>query len=223
MAGWVDSRDGLYRGTPVILREQQSGSIGPNREGLGSEPGSVLHSRMAKNQSRRNFLRAARLAAAVSIPLTGKFLFASSAAWSDGQAADREEFQVFTAETLANSMKPVQAQLGEHYLYQPKGLPLTIAMTAQNKKSAGEFEYHEGRDHVFLILEGGTRFDVGGTPKNPRNTRPGEWLALESDGATSIEVKKGDMLVIPRGTPHRQSTENSVTWMLISPSGSLKT
>jgi hypothetical protein len=29
-------------------------------------------------------------------------------------------------------------------------------------------------------------------------------------------------LVIPRGTPHRQSTEVSVTWMLISPSGSLK-
>jgi hypothetical protein len=31
------------------------------------------------------------------------------------------------------------------------------------------------------------------------------------------------MLIIPRNTPHRQSTETSVTWMLISPSGAVKT
>ena len=177
---------------------------------------------MANNQTRRKFLRAAPLAAAVSIPLTGKLLFASSPGSPEGQTNPREPFQFFTAEKLADSMKAFQAQLGEHYLYQPKGLPLTIAMTAQNSKSPGELEYHEGRDHIFLILEGGTKFDVGGTPKNPRNTRPGEWLAPDSEGFTSLEVKKGDMLVIPRGTPHRQSTEKSVTWMLISPSGSIK-
>ena len=182
----------------------------------------MFHSRMAKNQTRRNFLRAAPLVAAVSIPLTGKLVFASSAGSSEGQATDREASQLFTAEKLADSMKAFQAQLGEHYLYQPKDLPLTIAMTAQDSKSPGEFEYHEGRDHIFLILEGATKFDVGGTPKNPRNTRPGEWLAPDSEGFTSLEVNKGDMLVIPRGTPHRQSTEKGVTWMLISPSGSIK-
>jgi mannose-6-phosphate isomerase-like protein (cupin superfamily) len=188
---------------------------------LGSILLSMVHSRMANNQTRRNFLRTAPLAAAVSIPLTGKLLFASSPGSPEGQANPREPFQLFTAEKLADSMKAFQAQLGEHSLYQPKGLPLTIAMTAQEKKSVGEFEYHEGRDHVFLILEGATKFEVGGTPKNPRNTKPGEWLAPDSEGATSLEVKKGDMLVIPRGTPHRQSTEKSVTWMLISPSGPL--
>ena len=174
---------------------------------------------MAKNHTRRNFLRAAPLAVAVSLPLTERMLFASSAGVPEAKT-ELEGVQLFTAEKLSDSMKAFQAQLGEHYLYQPKGLPLTIAMTAQNAKSAGEFEYHDGRDHIFLILEGATNFDVGGTPKNPRNTRPGEWLATESDGATTMEVKKGDMLVIPRGTPHRQSTEKSVTWMLISPSGS---
>jgi mannose-6-phosphate isomerase-like protein (cupin superfamily) len=174
---------------------------------------------MAKNHTRRNFLRAAPLAVAVSLPVTKRMLFASSAGIPE-VTTDMEGVQLFTAEKLSDSMKAFQEQLGEHYLYQPKGLPLTIAMTAQKAKSAGEFEYHDGRDHIFLILEGSTNFDVGGAPKNPRNTRPGEWLATESDGATTIAVKKGDMLVIPRGTPHRQSTEKSVTWMLISPSGS---
>ncbi len=34
-----------------------------------------------------------------------------------------------------------------------------------------------------------------------------------------MTLKKGDMLVIPRGTPHRRSTEGSVTLTLISPMG----
>jgi len=176
---------------------------------------------MAKNRTRRSFLQAAPLAAVATIPLTEK-LFAASSAPSEGANAAPGTFQLFTADKLADSMKAFQAQLGEHSLYQSPDLPLTIAITSQEKKIVGEFEYHEGRDHVFLILEGATKFEVGGTPKNPRNTRPGEWLVQESEGATTLEVKKGDMLVITRGTPHRQSTEKSVTWMLISASGSKK-
>jgi mannose-6-phosphate isomerase-like protein (cupin superfamily) len=46
---------------------------------------------------------------------------------------------------------------------------------------------------------------------------PGEWHAPESDGATTLTLKKGDMLIVPRGTPHKQSTEKSVTFYHISP------
>jgi mannose-6-phosphate isomerase-like protein (cupin superfamily) len=177
---------------------------------------------MEKNQSRRTFLKVAPLAAA-AIPLAQTMIFTSSASAADAPALSPGTIQLFTAEKIADAVKQFQAQLGEHYLYQPSDLPVTIAITAQGPKVAKDFEYHENRDHVFLILDGATKFDVGGTPKDPRNTRPGEWLAPTSDGATTMEVKKGDMLVIPRKTPHRQSTETSVTWMLISPSGSVKT
>jgi mannose-6-phosphate isomerase-like protein (cupin superfamily) len=177
---------------------------------------------MVKNQSRRNFIRVAPLAAAVTLPLAEKLLFASRAPSAGDQAAGTEPFQLFTAEALAAQIKTFQDQLGEHYLCQPKTLPLAIAVTAQQKQVGKEFEYHEGRDHIFLILDGATRFEVGGTPKDARNTRPGEWLAPASDGATLLDVKKGDMLMIPRGTPHRQSTDVNVTWMLISTSGSVK-
>ncbi|HEY0796913.1 MAG TPA: twin-arginine translocation signal domain-containing protein [Acidisarcina sp.] len=190
--------------------------------GLGSPLMGMLHFRMVKNESRRNFMKVAPLAAAAAIPITQRLVFPADAHAAMGEVAAPEQFQIFTAEKLADSMKSFQAQLGEHYLYQPKGLPLTIAVTAQEKQVGKEFEYHEGRDHVFLILDGATTFDLGGTPKDPRNTRPGEWLAPASEGATSVELKKGDMLVVPRGTPHRQSTEKSVTWMLISPSGAVK-
>jgi mannose-6-phosphate isomerase-like protein (cupin superfamily) len=182
----------------------------------------MVYSRMKTNRSRRNFLAIAPLAAAAGIPLTETFLFASNAAAAAAQVAAPEPSQLFTAEKIADAVKTFQSQLGEHYLYQPKSIPMTIAMTSQDKHVAKDFEYHEGRDHVFLILDGATTFEVGGTPKDPRNTRPGEWNAPSSEGASVMEVKKGDMLVIPRGTPHRQSTEKSVTWMLISSSGAIK-
>jgi mannose-6-phosphate isomerase-like protein (cupin superfamily) len=177
---------------------------------------------MEKNQTRRTFLKVAPIAAA-AIPLTEKFLFASSAGSGDAQVASPGMVQLFTAEKIADAMKTFQEQLGEHYLYQPQDFPLTIAMTTEGKKIAKDFEYHEGRDHIFLFLDGAAKFEVGGTPKDARNTRPGEWLAPASEGATAMDVKKGDMLVIPRNTPHRQSTETGVTWVLISPSGSVKT
>lgn len=128
-------------------------------------------------------------------------------------------FQLFSAEKLADAMKMLQAKPGNDDLFDAKSLPFTIVMTTEDSKSAKEFEYHEGRDHIFLILDGTTKYEVGGTPKNARNIKPGEWLAPESEGATALELKKGDMLVLPRGTPHKRSTETSVTLILISTTG----
>ena len=75
---------------------------------------------------------------------------------------------------------------------------------------------------MFYILDGTTVYEVGGTPKGGHNTRPGEWLAPESEGAVTYTLKKGDMLVIPRGTPHKRKTAGSVTLLLVSPMGSPK-
>ena len=174
----------------------------------------MLHFGMAKNPSRRTFLRAAPLAA---LPFAGQFLISREA-----HAASAEPFQLISAEQIADSLKALQATPGQQALYQPQSLPITVALFAESKKAAGEFEYHEGRDHIFLILDGAAKFELGGTPKTPRNTKPGEWLAPDSAGASPVEVKKGDMLLVPRGTPHRQSTETSVQWMLISSTGTPK-
>jgi mannose-6-phosphate isomerase-like protein (cupin superfamily) len=176
----------------------------------------VVNFRMVKDQTRRNFLRSAPLAAAVSLPLTEKFLFASSAAAGDAQNGTPEPIQVFTAGKLADAMKALQTKPGNDNLFASKALPFTIVMTTEEKKSGKEFEYHEGRDHIFQVLEGTTVYELGGTPKDARNTKPGEWLAPASEGATTLTLHKGDMLVVPRGTPHKRSTEASVTFTLIS-------
>jgi mannose-6-phosphate isomerase-like protein (cupin superfamily) len=177
---------------------------------------------MAKDQTRRNFLRTAPLAAVAGLPLTEQLLFASSAAAGAAQVATPEPFQVFTSGKLTDAMTTLKAKPGNDNLFSNKALPFTIVMTTEEKKSGKEFEYHEGRDHIFQILEGTTVYELGGTPKDARNTKPGEWLAPTSDGATSLTLHKGDMLVIPRGTPHKRSTEGSVSFTLISIEGMVK-
>ncbi|GGA62522.1 hypothetical protein GCM10011507_12570 [Edaphobacter acidisoli] len=171
---------------------------------------------MANQPTRRTFLKAAPLAAA-ALPMTDKLLLAASAP----APSTPVPFQLFTAQKLDDAMKALQAKPGNDNLFEAKSLPFTVVMTLEEHKSAKEFEYHEGRDHVFLILDGTTRYDVGGTPKNPRKIRPGEWLAPESEGSTALTLNKGDMLVLPRGTPHKRITEASVTLILIATTGAV--
>lgn len=141
------------------------------------------------------------------------------AAAAEAQAEEPDKFQVFTAEALAGDAKALQGSPGNNNLVTLKNV--TVVLTTETAKSAKEFEWHEGRDHVVQIVEGSTVYEVGGTPRDGRKTKPGEWLARACDGATKLTLKKGDMLTVPRGTPHKRSTAGSVTFVLISPMGTV--
>jgi mannose-6-phosphate isomerase-like protein (cupin superfamily) len=175
-----------------------------------------------ENPSRRNFLRAAPVAAAAGITLTDTSLFASSAVGQGTGPAVPNTFQLFTAQSIQEDIKALQAAPGNNNLVDGKSLPVIVMLTVETAKNAKEFEWHENRDHIFQIIDGSTVYEVGGTPKGAHSTGPGEWLAPASEGATTITLKKGDMLVIPRGTPHKRNTAESVTLTLISPMGTLK-
>jgi mannose-6-phosphate isomerase-like protein (cupin superfamily) len=170
------------------------------------------------NPSRRDFLLTASVAAAAGLALTDTRLFAAPA---EGQGAPAAVgVQLFTAETLDDEIKAMHAAPANNTIV--NGDNFVVILTVETAKSAKEFEYHDGRDHVLYILDGTTVYEIGGTPKGAHGTKPGEWLAPESDGAVTYKLKKGDMLVIPRGTPHKRTTEGSVTLLLVSPMGSAK-
>jgi len=170
------------------------------------------------NPSRRDFLLTASVAAAAGLALTDTRLFAAPA---EGQGAPAAVgVQLFTAETLDDEIKAMHAAPANNTIV--NGDNFVVILTVETAKSAKEFEYHDGRDHVLYILDGTTVYEIGGTPKGAHGTKPGEWLAPESDGAVTYKLKKGDMLVIPRGTPHKRTNEGSVTLLLVSPMGSAK-
>ncbi len=175
-----------------------------------------------KNSHRREFLRAVPAAAAASFTIANASLFAPAAAGQASApanaAASVATFQVFTAQQIQDDAKALLASPGNNNLVQGKNF--AVVLTVETAKSAKEFEWHEGRDHILQVLDGSTIYEVGGTPKGAHSEAAGEWHAPQADGATTLALNKGDMLVIPRGTPHKRSTAGTVTFTLISPQGS---
>ncbi len=176
---------------------------------------------MLKDQTRRSFLWTAPLAAA-ALPISNSLLHAEAADAGQNTASAPVPFKVISAEEIQADAKALQAKPGNKDLIVAKELPFLFVMTTETAHSATEYEWHEGRDHILQVLEGTTVYEVGGTPKNGRNVKPGEWLAPTCEGATKLTLKKGDTIVIPRNTPHKRSTAGSVTFTLLSPTGSLK-
>jgi mannose-6-phosphate isomerase-like protein (cupin superfamily) len=169
---------------------------------------------MANVQTRRNFLLTAPIAAAVASPLADTMLRASTAGSAAGQTADALPVQVFTASQMEGEAKGVQANHSTKNLVTSPATLMVI--NEETKKAAKEFEWHATRDHVFQVLDGETKYELGGTPKGTHQTKPGEWLAPESEGAKTVMLKKGDYLFVPRMTPHKRTTDGSVTLLLIS-------
>lgn len=169
---------------------------------------------MAKTTSRRRFLQTAPLAAAAGVPLSASLLTAEP-------PAPPVPFKLVTAQTLAEQTSALEAKPGNYSFFENTPAPLLCVLTVEKAKAAKEFEWHEGRDHIFQVLDGETVYEVGGTPANGHATKPGEWLAPTSQGATTMTLKKGDVLIIPRNTPHKRSTASSVTFYLFSSTGAI--
>jgi mannose-6-phosphate isomerase-like protein (cupin superfamily) len=166
---------------------------------------------MRNVSTRRNFVRMAPLAAGALLPLRGLPLLAEAA-----PAASTVPFKLFSANDMAGELAGVQANDGTKNLIATPGLSVTMAINAETKKSGKEYEAHATRDHVFQVLDGETIYEVGGTLKGARETKPGEFLAPECEGFTRVVLKKGDYLSVPRNTPHKRITEGKVSLLLIS-------
>lgn len=77
-------------------------------------------------------------------------------------------------------------------------------------KGEGQPSYavHDDVAEVYHVLEGNGTMLLGGKLKDAkrRPTSPGNGMGIsgtESEGAKEIRIAKGDVLIIPAGTPHR--------------------
>jgi quercetin dioxygenase-like cupin family protein len=169
-----------------------------------------MESMEIENQERRRLLCALPMAAVAGLALAdGSLLRAQDAGSGDAG------FQVIDGQQVEDAVKSLEANPGNKILYESK--TLSWMLTYEKAKTAKEFEWHEHRDHIFHILDGSTTYELGGTPQNTHSPKPGEWLAPSSDGAKTVTLSKGEFLVIPRGTPHRRTTKESVLFALIAP------
>ncbi len=87
-----------------------------------------------------------------------------------------------------------------------KGMPLLegsdYKVHASHREKAGEAEVHEGETDIIYMLDGSATFVTGGKVVDGRSTGPGEIRGASIDGGTVRTLAKGDVIIVPKGTPH---------------------
>ena len=66
----------------------------------------------------------------------------------------------------------------------------------------GKSEVHLDETDVFYVIEGSATFVTGGKVVGGRSSGPGQILGTGIEGGKTHQLSKGDVIVIPRGTPH---------------------
>src|SRR5437763_13970263 len=73
---------------------------------------------------------------------------------------------------------------------------------ASRRDAAGQAEVHVRDADIIYGLEGSTAFVTGGTVVDGKTTAPDEIRGARIDGGESRRLGKGDVLILPNGTPH---------------------
>jgi quercetin dioxygenase-like cupin family protein len=73
---------------------------------------------------------------------------------------------------------------------------------ASRREAAGQAEVHTKDSDLIYMLEGSATFVTGGRVVDGQTTAPDEIRGSSIDGGETRTIKKGDVIVVPAGTPH---------------------
>lgn len=96
-----------------------------------------------------------------------------------------------------------------------EGMQFRVAIQHDEKKDTALAELHDASDDVYYVLEGSAQLTLGGKLDSPKEQTPGEWRSEKIIGGTSFTIKKGDLIIVPRGTPHHRINTKGKTFSLI--------
>jgi len=146
--------------------------------------------------------------------LTYAFAFVSFAQTRQ-PATPIRPFIVKTAQSLADLEKSLRNENKTEDLTGGEGTQLRVAVQHDKKRDMSEAESHDDSDDVYYVLEGAAQLTLGGKLENPREASTGEWRAGRIVGGQTFEIKKGDLIVVPRGTPHHRVNSRGKEFSLI--------
>jgi mannose-6-phosphate isomerase-like protein (cupin superfamily) len=115
-------------------------------------------------------------------------------------------FVVLTAQSLGDLERKLQPDNKVEELIGGPGMQLRVAVQHDKSRPTAAAELHDASDDVYYVLEGTATLTLGGRLEAPREAEPGEWRSPRIIGGQTFEVTKGDLIIVPRGTPHQRTT-----------------
>src|SRR6476646_6614449 len=122
---------------------------------------------------------------------------------------------VMHAQSLSDLQKKLQPSNKVEELIGGTGMELRVAIQHENNTTPSSAEVHDASDDVYYVLDGTATLTLGGSLDSPKEVEPGEWRGPKITGGQKVEIAKGDVVIVPRGTPHHRSTANQDFTMLL--------
>jgi mannose-6-phosphate isomerase-like protein (cupin superfamily) len=115
---------------------------------------------------------------------------------------------VMTAQSLADFEKKLQTENKAEDLIGGQGMQLRVAVQHDKNRATAAAELHDASDDVYYVLEGTATLVLGGRLDAPKEVEPGEWRSSTINGGQTFQLTKGDLIVVPRGTPHQRTSKD---------------
>lgn len=124
-------------------------------------------------------------------------------------------FVVKPAQSLDDLQQTLKPDNKTSELIDSEGMQLRVAVQHEKNRVGAAAELHDASDDIYYVLDGSATLVLGGKLDAPKETDPGEWRSPRIIDGKTFEIKKGDLIVVPRGTPHQRSTENKDFMMIL--------
>jgi quercetin dioxygenase-like cupin family protein len=77
-----------------------------------------------------------------------------------------------------------------------------LSVSVNRRTAAGQVEVHDKETDTFYVIDGEATVITGGAMVGGAVSRPNQWLGKSIEGGETHHLVKGDVMVIPAGTPH---------------------
>jgi mannose-6-phosphate isomerase-like protein (cupin superfamily) len=124
-------------------------------------------------------------------------------------------FVVLPNQSLSDLERKLQPDNKVEELIGGEGMQLRVAIQHEKNKAGAAAEVHDASDDVYYVLEGAATLTLGGKLDAPQEVQTGEWRGPGISGGQAFTVNKGDLIIVPRGTPHQRSTKGRDFTMIL--------
>jgi mannose-6-phosphate isomerase-like protein (cupin superfamily) len=122
-----------------------------------------------------------------------------------GPSQARRPYVVLPSQSLGDLQKKLSSENKAEDLIGGEGMQTRVAVQHEKDHAAPTGELHDTSDDVYYVLDGSAMLTLGGKLDAAKEVEPGEWRG-KITGGQNVEIKKGDLIVVPRGTPHERNT-----------------
>ena len=116
-------------------------------------------------------------------------------------------FIVKTKQEISDMYSAMEKQQGNKNtdVVPAAGVQMRVAIFHDEKREGDLFELHDTSDDIYYVLEGEATLALGGSLTEPKEISPGEWRSKTSAGTKNVTIRKGDLIIVPRGTVHQRT------------------